>query len=304
MPLLTLTQVAIEFVGLVMVTTQSQPVRALIPRVPMAQVQTDDHTEHHSALIAFPKAAVLYCNWAGRKPLGASSNSTTAYDQIDLNGDKVVFDTLGTPDGVPSPTTIALPRLQNPTSTDLTTPFKPPSFSGAAGVIEIPKGTLLACQGKNDRIDALLKLNTAGTIVIRTLDGTKQVILDATKFGDDRIYVANVPDNYANTGGLAAPITDHWHVYYMMTTNPNGSVRPIASPPGLACVEPLLTQGGGSNNRDPRMERVRAVPQAFVIPQQKTPVRVTSSTQTARIGTAPQVDPYVITAECGSTQWP
>lgn len=318
MSLLAAASAAIEFIGLIMITTQTTPMRALLPQVPLTAATQS--IPHHVALIAFPARAIDSGNWP-HTALGISKD----YEKILLNRERVVFDTL-TEQNLPTASSLtaaaplALPKLSGASSADLRAEFKPP-FQGAQGVIELPFGALSACQGLANRIDGLLTLNTNGKLKIRTVDGTKYIVLNTQNLGDDKILVANVPNPYENAGNVTGPLVNHWQVYYAMTTMTTGGVeprRPADAEVRGTCFEPPMTVGepkGGNGARNQRVQSTALMPREVArvgappsssAPATQKPARQATTTvgvMTHQAAREPVSD-YVNTAECGSTQWP
>jgi len=299
--------VLIEFVGLVMLTTQTTPVQALLPRVPMSQrIQADvkakllvakkeiPNVPNHVAIIAFPTDA--YDEQASQDWTPTTLGKARNYSKVVLDGEHLVFETPLAKNPTPvDREKFAIPRLKD--ASELTEYFQASlNYVGAAGVVDIPSGVLTQCNGIGTRIDALLTLAAKDTVIIHTLDYKKKLVLKAAKLNEDRrIYVANVPADYANTPTVTGQTLnqfdhdDHWHVFYWMTTNPNGTTPPYGPKADCDCDRPIMTppphdsKVGTSNAR------------MATISQQPSPPR-SAQRQTVING--------ITTAECGSTQWP
>jgi len=124
-------------------------------------------------------------------------------------------------------------------------------------VIDIPEGTLEGCNARvNDadgqyvinRGDMLWTLNDQGAVVIRTLDGSKMLVLA----GGTTIYVANVPVGWTATLTSSHIGLPHYLEYYEMTdaTNPTQCGPPSGAFPTTDCKhQPLffLTATGNSH---------------------------------------------------------
>lgn len=306
----------IQFVGIIMMVRDSATnptnIHAVMPRLPFsAIVQTTTsrtppapNIERHIAFIAFREDAVVWDDWGRTKLTGKNAG----YSRIDLNGEQVVFETPGTGNRF-STTAMTLPRLALSNGSQTLKPDFDGSYAGAAGVIYIPQGKLSSCHAVVDgvletRVDTQLALTTQHYIVIRTVNGSKMLVLDATKFADNTstlppIYVANVPPQYAET--YIAPMTGdaHWRAYYWMTTQPTGR-------------EPLLTNAQ-SNSVPPCVSNWRPMTSSGGL----TGIHVASNgSMQQMVGSlgplAPNLGPVgdpnpivsVNTAECSNTQWP
>jgi hypothetical protein len=102
---------------------------------------------------------------------------------------------------------------------ELRSEFKPPRFSGAAGVLELPAGSVLpsTCKALNGRIDTHLSIPNDGTITITARNGPvkKEIVLRGTS---TEIYLGNLPtwffDPSMTQHDMGSP---HYNVYFMMT---------------------------------------------------------------------------------------
>ena len=299
----------IQLIGIVMVSQQGPTLQAIIPKIPPPPVHgaAPVNIEPHMAFISFPKSKVLYNGWG--TPL---TDLTNGYAYVLLDHDEIVFDTLGvknerirTDRNKPLP----VPTLTFSGPHSLIQPYQTASNLGTAGVVDIPEGSLTPCHaqvigmpGVLTRTDTQVKLNTNGVIVIRTIDGSKILTLLA----NDNIYINNVPKPWAlhhETDPNYA--LHHWQMYYLMTTQPNGTQAPQDPPANVLqatihqnripdCAEspalPPPPPGGGGPNTTLSQVRMGAM-------------QMTSAT-TSSTNSGPDPIVCVNTAECSDTQWP
>jgi len=322
MPLpVALAQVAIEFIGLVMITTKSHPVQALIPKVPVtstvqSQTLTSTPIQHHRALLAVPKAAYIkeQSSWPDEHNLGVSGD----YQEFELKDERLIIDT-----GIAtSPITVGelgLPQLTHADGADLTTDFKPP-FRGAEAVVDMPYGSLTACSAQTtsiNRIDGLLKVDSNGRdpVVIRSTNSTTHKIAVDPRRLSLPILIANVPDRYATTGNTIGQTGPHWMVYYQMIQNPTQTAEPTTTAQMLPCPVPpplLIIPGGDGHQHATQTSSMMMMPQAVQRAGTTAPTAARRPIAPAKRTTAPAPpssqaitpNPDITTAECGSTQWP
>jgi len=322
MPLpVALAQVAIEFIGLVMITTKSHPVQALIPKVPVtstvqSQTPTSTPIQHHRALLAVPKAAYIkeQSSWPDEHNLGVSGD----YQEFELKDERLVID--GIVKSAIIVDQLGLPQLTHPDGADLTTDFKPP-FTGAEAVVDMPYGSLTACSARTNtinRIDALLNVDPNGTVVvIRSMNSTTRKIAVDPRRLLLPIYIANVPDSYATTGNTVGQTGPHWMVYYQMIQNPTETAEPktFTQVRMSPCPFPPLMMppgGGGSHQHATQTSSMMMMPQAVQRVGTTAPTSARQPIAPAKPTTAPAPpssqaitpNPDITTAECGSTQWP
>lgn len=296
----------IQFIGIIVMSHQGPTLQAIIPKIPPPQTSAAVGIEPHTAFIAFPKSAVLYNGWGT-----APTDLTNGYAYLLLDHDEIIFDTLGVKN---EPIfTSKNKRLPVPTLTFSGTqpvswnqPYQMPSNAGTAAVVDIPEGALGPCHAKVTNIDGVLtrtdtkvELNTNGVIGIRTVDGSKVLMLVA----NDHIYINNVPMNWALTHGIDPHFPlHHWQMYYLMTTQPNGTKAP-QDPPGRIpdCAEspslPPPRPGGGRTSTTLSQLRMSAMPMASAA---TIPPSDSSNSSNSDSGLIVGVN----TAECSNTQWP
>jgi|GEM_PF-5466816 len=250
----------------------------------------------HTALIAFRTSEKIYSAW----PVVALNGKNAGWSYVELHGEELTFDTLSLSVTNPTPSqNPQLPKLKSVTSSQappLTARFKPP-YSGAAGVIDIPRGVLSSCtafvigHGDTTRADTKLSLNHSGLIVIRmsapSADPSKVIVLKP----NHEIYVANAPMQWITSFGQGNGSPDHWHAYYQMTNEPTNNNQPKSPMPNATCVSQFIPpHGGGGDTPNGTSEFVHV--RAMGSPTPPPP------SDDGEMGT------LVSNAECSNTQWP
>jgi hypothetical protein len=218
--------------------------------------------ETHMAFIAFPTGSVLA--QVGWTPAPLPELNPEGLSYIPLLNDHIRFDTSPGLNQAVTPTVkqnIPLPSVQRScSSTKLRPEFQAPNYSGAAGVIDIAEGALNGCVAEVkdpagvvkavNRFDMELTLNNQGAVVIRTIDGSKMLVLA----GGAKIYVANVPVSWPATlmdiaGANSVP---HFQRYYEMTDAAHADQCGMLigpSPSNFCSPQPMfVTQFGGEHH--------------------------------------------------------
>jgi hypothetical protein len=301
----------VQFIGIILMSRENGGVHAIIPPVPPPSAVVTSGSgarsvpidiEKHTAFIAFPTTAVIFNGWGS--PLSTFTASTNmAFSYVELHGEEIVFDTLSRKNSVVTGQNLDLPKMSFPTPTPA--PLRPEyraPYKGAVGVVDLPQGDLHACKASLmkgpsiTRTDTQLKLQTNGVIVIRTVNGSKAIVL----WANEQTYVANVPMVWATTlQHDNHHAFGHWKAYYLMTMRPDINIAP-AEPTwttpqctGAAFIPP--SPGGGTT--DPvGVGNSNTVQLVALMPT------ITDVHNLPRIGTDLQV--LVSTAECSNTTYP
>jgi len=283
------TTAIIQFIGIVLFSAQvpNDPgVHAILPRIghvhtihsnnttagPAEEQESFiDDVESHVAAILYRKTDRLDIPGAWR----ADGTLKNDWQYVLLDGEHVQFLSNGR-NGQPT-IPVTLPRAGIAESCNLIaaptlrSPFQAP-YRGTIGVIDIPAGTLDACETPStNRVDTRLFIDTDGVLVIAATkpgNRAKTISLDA----DAVVYVANVPPGYVLTGEeLIGGGEPHWDAYNDMLDQPC-SVRPQPEKPeGVEyCDVSQLTEA---------YKAARKAPPSKDFPQ-------------------------MIDSECSNTQWP
>ena len=233
----------IQFIGIVLFSTgiQRDPgVHAILPRITHtphvehainkgdlhAMTSSDpDTVQDHVAVVLYRTKDVI------DKSKGWSvSNKTLSggWEFVQLDGDQLQFFTTERnpepkiPAGLPlamAPNSVCLTEAKEPVQ--LSEAFQAPNYKGAAGVVNIPFGTLQACTarsgGDNGRVDTSLLLKTDGLLVIGAKNPIENKGKTITLTGNAIVYVANIPPHYLFTGKMEPPTGQpHWMAYTAM----------------------------------------------------------------------------------------
>lgn len=251
-------QVIIQFVGLCLFSeaVPNDPgVHAILPRIVADHHQhanapqitqavldsvpvppAEEMIEEHVAMLVFPADIIADdSKWKARLIPHAHA-SLKDYRQITLNGEHVTFLADG-PNAVPA-VPPNMPRFTCPLPAGVAAPSLTPGYqwpyAQAAAVIDIPKGTLSACNpGGRSRVDTKLKLKTTGRLtVVGMKQGVARSLVLKTN-GSPRIFVLNVPNQWAAPRLTATGGTSHYLAYYSMIGKGannacSGEPRPVA----------------------------------------------------------------------------
>ncbi|HSY50321.1 MAG TPA: hypothetical protein VLC46_16030 [Thermoanaerobaculia bacterium] len=195
--------------------------------------------EAHTAMIIFKSCDLLSISgWAINKL------DDKGWVYIKLAGDHVHFVA-----DAANPTVTPTNNLQiahiGPNA--LTSPYSPPSYSGAAAVFTISTGTLSACAKDTSaapRLDTRLTLHTVNTVTVMNDTGNKSVTLRAAA----QIFAANVPLGFAQTGTASINAHDHYLVYCSMIGKALCAMPTPNQEPTTLCDSPLMrpNQAGSS----------------------------------------------------------
>jgi hypothetical protein len=253
------TTAIIQFIGIVLFSAQvpNDPgVHAIIPRIGHDHQQTVesfvDGVEEHKAVILYRKEDLLHTGgWRADHVLH------NGWEYVELDGERVEFVTDGRNGAAEIP--LQLPHTGGGLcSTYAVKPSLSPQFQapyrGAVGVVDIPFGTMNACEsGAGSRVDTRLFIRTKGILIISAKkqgERAKTISLDE----DAVVYVANVPPSFLtddpeihrNEG------EPHWDAYNDMLGQ-SCSARPDpAKPVGLeTCDMRPLTEAYRSARNNP-----------------------------------------------------
>jgi hypothetical protein len=259
MPIAAATATAVlRVIGIVLMTNNPADhgmIRAIAPRIPSIGNVPIKDVEPHTAFLAFPAAD--YVSSRGWAPARMSVVQGMLFvkldgEQLTINGQHAtalpprsmpeapaaameqrraalprrqvpsVQRQGPTPPSEPTGLGILLPHLKTECCAhpgELRTEFKPPLFSGAAGVLELPAGSVLpsTCKSLNGRIDTHLSIPNDGKITIAARKGAvkKEIVLQGTS---TEIYLGNLPtwflDGSMTQHDMGRP---HYEAYFMMT---------------------------------------------------------------------------------------
>jgi hypothetical protein len=227
-------------------TSASTRVRYVVP-TPVPQTPV---VEPHTALIAFRTRDLHVRASTG---FAIEDLGRSGFSYVKLNGEHITFQANGSNQAISLGK--ALPHIKDVwnANSDFIPGYKPPLYSAAAAVLEIPAGTLNVCTGNTDshsRIDTEVTLNNDGVLVIYA-GPTKKITLD----GNALVIIANVPLLYA-TGQEAANNGPHYWAYCAMEAGTvNGCVAPrsTATDPIHRCQDPTMRTADDQQELPPQV---------------------------------------------------
>jgi len=202
--------------------------------------------ENHVSVIMYRTADRLYKTgpWKGD---GALANG---WNYLELNGERVRFLSNGA-NKTPMQPPAGLPRIGASSSCQIIQQSKTlnadylPPYRGAVAVVDIPEGTLAACDSSARR-DTRLMVETNGVLVItatKKFEQPKALVLK----GDAVVFVANIPP-YALIHNTDLTMGDpHWMAYNAMLDGPCGTAPQSDKDLLIAACDP--TQLGESYQR-------------------------------------------------------
>lgn len=199
--------------------------------------------EAHTAMIIFKSCDLLSVSgWAVNKL------DDQGWVYIKLSGDHVHFIADAANPAITATNSLQLAHL-GPDA--LTSPYSPPSYSGAAAVFTISSGTLSACAkdptDPKSRVDTTLTLHTVNTVTVMNDTGNKSVTLHAAA----QIFAANVPLGFAQTGAASTNAHNHYLVYCSMIGKASCAMPTLKTEPTTSCVSPLMRQNQRGSSPPP-----------------------------------------------------
>ena len=256
-------QNVIHLLGIILFSTNlssDHHMQAVMPSMadPGTQLMASDHVhgaghpwhgiEPHVAVIAYRDSdrVSLSSEWKAA-PLSIDPADKTRYSYVQLNGERVQITPDSPPKTVQSATAahsathtavvdqehaIDIPYLD---AKELLPEYRPPAFSGAAAVFDLPQGKAHGCTWGN-RVDVELTVPNEATITIQA--GSKKLVL---KRGAT-LFIAHVPRQALSTN--VADSAAHLTAYTYMTSSPAAAKVVNTTTPLKPCSsKPPLDQG-------------------------------------------------------------
>ncbi len=189
--------------------------------------------ENHTAFLAFKETDEPVVTGWTKEHLWTSPDGEE-WSYIKLNGEHITFQT-GAYNPPTSMTNLTLPHITaalDKPNRELVAGYKPPAYSAAAAVIELPGGALVPCSSKADgvsgRLDTEIILATNGALKIY---GGSNKSLTLLPFAT--VFVGNLPDSYGRHAANAHYGRDHYKAYCAMASGATrcGLQKVEASPP-------------------------------------------------------------------------
>ena len=174
--------------------------------------------ENHAAILAFKETdEPVVTGWTKNHLWTSPDGEEWSY--IKLNGERITFQT-GAYNPPTSMANLALPHITEALDTPnraLVAGYKPPAYSLAAAVIEIPGGALRPCasaaDGVNGRIDTEVTLATSGPLKISGGSGKSLTLL-----GNATLFIGNLPLSYGMHTANDHYSLDHYKAYCAMVS--------------------------------------------------------------------------------------
>ena len=280
----------------------------------MANPEAFTNIQTHTALLIFPAAAILDdSKWPAQQIAAPQQlqQRLQGYRHIRFAGEQVSFIT-GAPNNTASFTS-PMPKM-NCGRTRLTPNYHWP-YESAAAVIDVPEGEVQACDAGSiapGRIDATLKLKTAGTLTVigtKPSDGSvKVLVLKITS--PQTLYLANVPLARVINPHLFHETGDKHYLAYWGMVGRN-KVTPCSGAPALAanesvpaCAPPPFIPTGPGTGTDPNINA------RFAASQQRTAVALggpggrAAGTIAQKIPDNAVLELLTVNSECSNTGWP